>query len=879
MSDVVGRLSRLPQNKWWIHEKVVCRDLNLIASDSISVRTQLSNMHSAIVKGYFGSKETGTSTGFGPMDLSDTIVPNQLNVHFMFQGKKESFPAERLNANTTVKYSPRYYHFGTLDKLSSGPSVKVQCNVLRCVMGEAGGGLDDTTMKRRAAKWTAWYTKDTAKGSRSFEKNDISDIALKFRDVWDVNIPNSITKPQNITPQMLTAVGKEIRELLAVSNCIKKSTRSHATLLDSRTPPRPLPEMPSARRQKVNVPPELPVPPAPITAPIIRAPVIKRVPMPLLLTSLRTLVENDDVDELAALEYSVVCLDKNNNLSAADLSQQFQSASIQEPHSITLGELSKLNSLQRGVAKKHIEAVRAEMLGKLPGGGLFQPQDTDLLVDWISSGRRYSKGDRLPAENYEMHPHSHRLWLKDRSAHFLRHISACFGVPLARIPSLWQCFAVLLLGRPLEQDEFSSSETIQIRCQLVSATDVNIGNGWGTYHYDQPKDRPDKEKQFFDLLVQDGESVAHFFQQLGLMRDCARVELQTLSKETTTKRKGGILEFKISFPVIFAALHAAFGMMPSNTRLAEQNMGGLRHGLKDGVSLQRTDAERAYLNNIEYAARHERRELVRTRQKEHDERCGKETKATKGSIKHDKQKPEQQMVGEQLLASGTKYDKSEVEKLPANIQKEASLTKVKKKGFLHKDKTLEEKNAQRDAEKHAKRRAVPLTMEQWKTKAQGTQVGNDAGWQNPETTQRLKIFETLCTQSYWSKVKVADGFFEQAKNVLPGFWKESMSKTKGEVMKALVAHVALIRKIADKTVPNSITTIDLSRLDRVDILAEFIKVDKATSLSKAETAVQMRKKATAALLASCGNEMDNYYVVEADEVELDDDDDDDDSGE
>jgi hypothetical protein len=320
-------------------------------------------------------------------------------------------------------------------------------------------------------------------------------------------------------------------------------------------------------------------------------------------------------------------------------------------------------------------------------------------------------------------------------------------------------------------------------------------------------------------------------------------------------------------------------MMPSNTRLAEQNMGGLRHGLKDGVSLQRTDAERAYLNNIEYTARHERRELVRTRQKEHDERCGKETKATKGSIKHDKQKPEQQMVGEQLLASGTKYDKSEVEKLPANIQKEASLTKVKKKGFLHKDKTLEEKNAQRDAEKHAKRRAVPLTMEQWKTKAQGTQVGNDAGWQNPETTQRLKIFETLCTQSYWSKVKVADGFFEQAKNVLPGFWKESMSKTKGEVMKALVAHVALIRKIADKTVPNSITTIDLSRLDRVDILAEFIKVDKATSLSKAETAVQMRKKATAALLASCGNEMDNYYVVEADEVELDDDDDDDDSGE
>jgi hypothetical protein len=176
------------------------------------------------------------------------------------------------------------------------------------------------------------------------------------------------------------------------------------------------------------------------------------------------------------------------------------------------------------------------------------------------------------------------------------------------------------------------------------------------------------------------------------------------------KRAGGLRPFNASYPIIFTALRAAFGMQPSNSRLAEQNFGAMRHSLNDGVSLQRTDAERAYLMNAEYYARQERREFVIARQKEHDKQCGNETKATKGSIKHDKQKAEQQMVGEQLLASGTKYEQSEWEKLPVEVQKEARVHQVKKKGLLHLDKTLEEKKTECDAKKHAKRRAVPLTM-------------------------------------------------------------------------------------------------------------------------------------------------------------------------
>jgi hypothetical protein len=123
------------------------------------------------------------------------------------------------------------------------------------------------------------------------------------------------------------------------------------------------------------------------------------------------------------------------------------------------------------------------------------------------------------------------------------------------------------------------------------------------------------------------------------------------------------------------------------------------------------------LMNAEYYAREELRALVRERKKEHDERCGHESKATKGSIKHDKQKAEQQMVGEQLLVSGIRYEPNEWEKLPEDVQKEARVQQVKKKGLLHLDKTLEEQKSERDAEEHARRRAVPLPMAEWQAKA------------------------------------------------------------------------------------------------------------------------------------------------------------------
>jgi hypothetical protein len=80
------------------------------------------------------------------------------------------------------------------------------------------------------------------------------------------------------------------------------------------------------------------------------------------------------------------------------------------------------------------------------------------------------------------------------------------------------------------------------------------------------------------------------------------------------------------------------------------------------------------------------------------------------------------MVGEQLLVSGIRYEASEWEKLPEDAQKEARVHQVKK-GLLHLDKTLKKLKSERDAEKHAKQRAVPLPIIEWQEKAQEARVG------------------------------------------------------------------------------------------------------------------------------------------------------------
>jgi len=74
-----------------------------------------------------------------------------------------------------------------------------------------------------------------------------------------------------------------------------------------------------------------------------------------------------------------------------------------------------------------------------------------------------------------------------------------------------------------------------------------------------------------------------------------------------------ILYFKQTHNILFEALEAKFGLMPSATRIVEQKHGQLRDCLRLGVGHDFTDTQQQYVTNEDYISRERRREYERKR--------------------------------------------------------------------------------------------------------------------------------------------------------------------------------------------------------------------------------------------------------------------------
>jgi hypothetical protein len=123
-------------------------------------------------------------------------------------------------------------------------------------------------------------------------------------------------------------------------------------------------------------------------------------------------------------------------------------------------------------------------------------------------------------------------------------------------------------------------------------------------------------------------------------------------------------------------------------------------------------------------------------------------KTRKGSLKHDAFKPEQQKVGGQLLASGYMYEPQRLKELPPALLAKITVRKIRETGLLVNDKAVAVLQAQKAQEKNARRTTVPLTMQEWKTKASKLKVRNDTDLMDPTSTQRLNDLETLAQDRF-----------------------------------------------------------------------------------------------------------------------------------
>merc|ERR1712130_74580 len=114
----------------------------------------------------------------------------------------------------------------------------------------------------------------------------------------------------------------------------------------------------------------------------------------------------------------------------------------------------------------------------------------------------------------------------------------------------------------------------------------------------------------------DSADVVHWYHRLCLDKEVVLDDMQKLSREKSCDRPSGISFFKNEFPVLFDALYAVFGSIPSNSRLCEQIHGMLRHALQSAMGLNQTNAAFSYKTNVEYNLREQRRDLANASSKE-----------------------------------------------------------------------------------------------------------------------------------------------------------------------------------------------------------------------------------------------------------------------
>jgi hypothetical protein len=454
MDVLLSRLEHLPSRKWGVHETVLCQELGIKAQENLSVRTQLGRLLVALKKGRYRLKpaDSWTTTGHLIIYLSATGTPNYFDIHYYLHGEKESFATDSLKEASTVDYQPRYFFIGGFKADDIGQQkfdrIKTQCRIMKLATGVASRGLeglDAKSLQRRQAKWLLWY-EGSDKG-KEFEIKDLPVLAKQFQEFFGVAIP----KEGRIPPRILDGVAKEIRKILRYCNQIPSRTRQGTSIVDQQQVVVVSPTNKRKRAQDDDT-----------TEDSTKTHCPRGLPESLKLNALRGLIKNGPLDELAAIEFAVHLLYKEN-LSVLVAAESFQHAGVLKPNSISLDALHKLKGgTLHSIVVRHVSIVREELIGG-SAGGLFSPKTSDRLHAWIADGKRYTTGERLPAVNYVVNPDSNQLWLTDKAAHFMRDIVYTTKLPPSRFPSLMNSFAVLLLGRPLTTEEFSSTSTLRNR--------------------------------------------------------------------------------------------------------------------------------------------------------------------------------------------------------------------------------------------------------------------------------------------------------------------------------------------------------------------------------------------------------------------------------
>ena len=444
--DIVQALEQLNKSQWWIHESKLYDLLDLdqlkLVND-IDCMGKVSKILKALEVGYLKDGNQKYGLPYCIPHMSNWSIANDLNMWYTQYGTMKGLFPTSLHPHSKQRWIAK----GCVD---SFVDVAEQYKMVQYATGRCKSEKDVT---RRKELYIGWFRNsgNDDEDYTTYQQYHLPDIYKRFKHLF--SSPN------------LSVVGNELRECLVISNMIPEdSIDSSSTLQSSQhTSTFALTSCQdwslrnaSTTSQGSNL--------------LLSPPTINRINDPIhsdisdgnhpttldksYLVPIQDFMKRFDnsessLVELSILEFTLAQYYHNHYLH--DLAIEY-SIPVKVSPNMAITTLESLSSSQLGYIGSIIKKKQEDYFNNFHV--FFKIQENQLLVDWLEQGRRFNDGERLPPSNTEKNTSNGKLWFTDEAMSYVRHMICSYGLSCTRFPSLMNCFSVLLLRRPLKDEEF-----------------------------------------------------------------------------------------------------------------------------------------------------------------------------------------------------------------------------------------------------------------------------------------------------------------------------------------------------------------------------------------------------------------------------------------
>ena len=373
-----------------------------------------------------------------------------------------------------------FYQVGRRDTHDKRINLNMQKEVIRMVTGshstlnQFGGGYK----MRRQQIWKEWINGSNPALSSLYDIDHLPWIALYYKNLWDVSITTD--NPKEIPSAVLALVKKEIVELFVCMFVILSTSLEQFTVL--------------RRSQRNSTDMEI----EPVNARKRRCSIVSdnnsdafddsddeeedmsdnaKVMMKRLdKKSLRNLWNAGECKQVGSLEIAACGAHARNELQAVNAKIIKLGGTA-----ISIADYTALKGIPKSILVRkmmNFNKLKTEHINPSLSQGMFQIGEDQLVLEYVNHGLRYTEtgGECLTQDMFFKSIHNSQRELRLDCANMIRHIVASYDISLSKFPALLNCFACLLIGRPLKEAEYPSTATIRLHIPRLTIIDRHFAS-------------------------------------------------------------------------------------------------------------------------------------------------------------------------------------------------------------------------------------------------------------------------------------------------------------------------------------------------------------------------------------------------------------------